>query len=111
MYQQTIEARRTYVVPAHGETPRRIDEAGRQSVETTRDRVHNSELAEGVDDVEDHDTGDGEADEDRTGTTLNKGATGADEETSTDGTADGNHVQVTGLHGAIELDVAGTEVT
>lgn len=64
-----------------------------------------------MDDVEDHDSSNQEADEDGTGTTLGEGTTGTDEETSTDGATDGNHVQVTLLHGTIELDIAGTIVT
>lgn len=34
------------IVPAHGETPRGVDEASRVRVETTRDRVHNGEFTE-----------------------------------------------------------------
>lgn len=37
------------VVPAHGETPRGINETGRVGVETTRDGVHDSEFTESVD--------------------------------------------------------------
>lgn len=37
------------IVPTHGETPRRIDEASRVGVETTRDRVHDSEFTESED--------------------------------------------------------------
>lgn len=99
------------VVVAHGETPRGVDEAGRVRVETTRDRVHDGELAKGVDDEEDHETSDHEADEDRGRAATGEGVAGTDEETSTDGTTDGNHVQVTSLHGTIEFDVAGTPVT
>ena len=39
----------TYVVPTHGKTPGRIDEAGRVGIETTGDGVHNSEFTESVD--------------------------------------------------------------
>lgn len=37
------------VVPAHGKTPGRIDEASRVGIETTRDRVHDSEFTKSVD--------------------------------------------------------------
>lgn len=63
-----------YVVPAHGETPRGVDEADRVGIETTRDRVHDSEFTESVDDVEDHDSGDGEADQDGSRATFGQGA-------------------------------------
>jgi hypothetical protein len=92
------------VVPAHGETPGRIDETGRVGVETTRDRVHNGELTKSEDSVEHHDTNDQEVHEERTGSTLAQSTTGTDEETSTDGTTDGNHVKMASLHGAIQLD-------
>ena len=36
------------VVPTHGETPGRIDEASRVGIETTRDRVHDSEFTKSV---------------------------------------------------------------
>jgi hypothetical protein len=48
------------VVPTHGKTPGRIDEADRVRVETTRNRVKNSKFTESVDDVEHHDTNDQE---------------------------------------------------
>lgn len=38
-----------HIVPTHGETPRGINEASRVSVETTRDRVHDTELSESID--------------------------------------------------------------
>lgn len=53
------------VVPTHGKTPRRVDEASRVSVEATGDRVHDGEFTKGVDDVEHHDTDDEEVDEER----------------------------------------------
>jgi hypothetical protein len=96
------------VIPTHGETPRRINKASRIGVETSGNRVHDSELSEGVDNVEDHDTGDGEADEDGTRATTGESATRTDEETGTDGTTDGNHVQVAGLHGLVERDDTST---
>lgn len=51
------------VVPTHGKTPGRIDEADRVRVETTRNRVKNSKFTESVDDVEHHDTNDQEINE------------------------------------------------
>lgn len=74
------------VVPAHGETPGRINEARGVSVETTRDWVHDGEFTEGVDDVEDHYTDDTEADEESGRATCVEGGTGTDEETSTNRT-------------------------
>jgi len=58
-----------YVIPAHGKTPRRVDESDRVCVETTRNRVHDSQFTESVDDVEYHHTNDEEADEKRGWTT------------------------------------------
>jgi hypothetical protein len=37
------------VVPAHGETPGRINEASGVGIETTGDGVHNSEFTKSVD--------------------------------------------------------------
>lgn len=91
------------VVPTHGKTPGRIDEASRVGIETTGNREHDSELAKGVDDVEHHDTDDHEIDKERSRAAVVQGLAGTDEETSTDGAADGNHVQVAGLHGALDL--------
>lgn len=51
------------ITPSHSKTPRGIDEACRVSVETTRNRIHNGEFTESIDDVEDHDTHDGEINE------------------------------------------------
>jgi hypothetical protein len=51
------------VVPTHGKTPGRIDEADRVRVEATRNRVQNSKFTESVDDVEHHDTNDQEVNE------------------------------------------------
>lgn len=90
------------VVPAHGETPGRIDKASRVSVEATRDREHDSEFAESVDRVEHHDTNDAEVDKERSGTSSAEGLAGADEETGADRTADGNHVQMASLHAPVE---------
>ena len=91
------------VVPAHGKTPRGVDEASRVRVETTRDRIHDSELTKGVHDVEHHDTDDEEIDEQGGRATVGKGLAGTDEETSTDRTTDGDHVQMASLHGSLEL--------
>jgi hypothetical protein len=74
-------------------------------------------------DVEDHDSHDGEVEEKRGRAlgsksarvsfevsrlletyTLGEGSTGTDEETSTNGATDGNHVQVARLHGPVKLD-------
>lgn len=40
---------REHIIPAHGETPRGVDEARRVSVKTSRDRVHNSEFTKSID--------------------------------------------------------------
>lgn len=47
----------------------------------------------------------------RTTYTLGESAAGTDEETSTDGTTDGNHVKMALLHGPVELDDSETIVT
>ena len=106
-----MQSRVAHVIPAHSKTPGRIDEASRVCVETTRDGIHDSEFTKGVHDVKDHDTSDSEADEDRGRATLGHGTTRTDEETSTDGTTDGNHVKMALLHGAIELDTTSAIVT
>ena len=90
------------IVPAHGETPRRIDEASRVRVEATRDRVHDGEFAESIDRVEHHDSDDEEVNEERAGTTVRERLAGADEETSTDRTTNRDHVHVARRHGAVE---------
>lgn len=64
-----------------------------------------------MDDVEDHDTSDGETDKDGTWTTLGESTARADEETSTDRTSNGDHMEMALLHGAIEFDDASTVVT
>jgi len=90
------------VVPAHGETPRRIDEAGGVSVETTGHGVHDSEFTESVDDVENHDSHEAEVNEEGRGTTVAEGTSGTDEETSTDRATDGDHVKMASLHRLVE---------
>lgn len=55
-------------------------------------------------DVEDHDSHEREINEDRGGATLVEGTSGTDEEASTDGTTDGDHVKMAGLHGLVEND-------
>lgn len=52
-----------------------------------------------------HHTDDGETDQERSGTTLGESTTRTDEETSTNTTTDGNHVQMPGLQGLVELVV------
>jgi hypothetical protein len=42
------------VVPSHGKTPGRIDEADRIGVETTGDGEQDGQFTEGVDDVDHH---------------------------------------------------------
>ena len=51
------------IIPAHGETPGRIDEAGRVGIEASGDGEHDGELSQRIDDVEDHDTDDAEGDD------------------------------------------------
>lgn len=58
------------IVPAHGETPRRIDKASRVGVKPSRDRKHNSKFTKRIDDVKDHDADDSECDEKRTRTLV-----------------------------------------
>lgn len=116
------------IVPAHGETPGRIDETSRVCVERTRDGIHDGEFTESIHDVEHHDTDDEEINEERTRAlqfsialakpnTLESARNGAvkrtytsaesttrtDEETSTNGTTNGNHVQMASLHGTLKL--------
>ena len=50
-------------------------------------------------------TDDGETDQERSGTTLGESATRTDEETSTNATTDGNHVQMSGFQGLVKLVV------
>ena len=101
----------TYIIPAHSETPRGVNEPSRVRVETTRDRVHDRELSERVDNIEDHNTSDKEADEQRGWATPGEGATCTNEETRTNGTSNSNHMQVAALHRAIKLDIARTPIT
>lgn len=90
----------------YSKAPGRVNEAGHIDVEATRDRVHNSKLSKSEDDVEHHDTDD-EVVDDQTGrATGSKSITSTDEETSTNGAANGNHVQVAALHGLVQLVVA-----
>ncbi len=56
------------VVPTHGETPRRIDEPGRISIETAGNGIHDGKLAQRIHDVEDHETDDAEIDDERSRT-------------------------------------------
>jgi hypothetical protein len=77
--------------------------ANRIRVETARDRVHHGEFAESIDDVENHDTHDGKANEQRRWTTFSQCASGADKEASSNGTTNGDHVEMARLHGAVQL--------
>src|ERR1700761_3179294 len=85
--------------------------ANRVGVETSRDGIHDSELTKSVDDIEDHDTGDKEADQQRSRTTSGQSTSRTDEKTSANGTSNGNHVEVTRLHGAVQLVDTGSPVT
>ena len=58
-------------------------------------------------DVENHDSDDEEVQSERGRAAIREGLSRADEETSTDGTTDSNHVQVARLHGPLQLDQAG----
>lgn len=65
-FEMDVSRSNTYledVVPTHGKTPGRIDEADRVRVETTRNRVKNSKFTESVNNVEHHDTNDQEINE------------------------------------------------
>lgn len=73
-----------HIVPTHGEAPRRVNEAGREGVEATGDGVHDSELAEGVDNVEHHDPDNEEVDKQAGRPAVSQGAAGADEEAGAD---------------------------
>ncbi len=99
-----------HVVPSHGESPRRVDEAGRVGIETARDGIHHSELTEGVDGAEHHDANDQEVDEEGGRTALGERTARADEEAGANGATNGDHVQVAGPHAALELDDAGAIV-
>jgi len=90
------------VVPAHGKTPRRINKARRVCVEAARDRKHDREFSESVNRVEHHDTDNDKVNEQGAGTARGQGLSRADEETSANGATNGNHLQVTRLHGAVE---------
>lgn len=90
----------------YSKAPGRVDEAGNIDVEATRDRVHNSELAKSEDDVEHHDTDDKVVNDQTSRAARSEGVTSTNEETSTDGAADSNHVQVATLHGLVQLVVA-----
>ena len=52
-----------------------------------------------------YDTNDGETNQERSGTTLGKSTTRTNEETSTNATTDGNHIQMPGLQGLVQLVV------
>lgn len=104
MFWRCLCGRITYVVPTHGKTPGRINKPDRVGIETTRDREHDGKFTKSIDDVEDHDTGDQETDEDGSWATTGEGLSGTDEETSTNRTTNCNHVQMTSLHGLIEID-------
>jgi hypothetical protein len=93
------------VVPAHSETPRGVNEASDEDVETTGNRVHESHLTQSHDDVEHHDTDEEVVEEKRDGATTVESTTSADEETGTNGTTSSNHLQVAALHGLVELVV------
>ena len=62
-------------------------------------------------DLQDHYTHDGEAEDQTGGTALVEGAAAADEETGADGAANGNHVQMAGLHRLMELVGVGSDST
>lgn len=74
---------KTDIVPTHSKAPGRINKANRVGIEATGNGIHHGQLAERVDDVEDHNTSDAEANEDRSRTALSQGRTRTDEETST----------------------------
>ena len=59
----------------------------------------------GLTDVEDHDTDDAEIEDQSSWTTTAERTTGTDEETSTDGSTDGNHMQMALLQRVVELVV------
>lgn len=94
------------MIAHHGETPTRINKPRGVSIETTRDRIHHGHLAQRVDNIEHHDTNDHEVDQKGGRTAGGQGTARADEETSTNGASDGNHVQMAPLHGPVELDDA-----
>jgi len=89
----------------YSKTPRGVDKACDQSVETTRDGIHEGHFAQGKDNVEHHDTDNRVIDQQTGRPTPSQGGAGTDEETSTDGATNGNHVQMTALHGLVKLIV------
>jgi hypothetical protein len=111
---QDSEPRKS-IFPTTGEAPGLVDEADNVSVEGTVDGVEDGHLGESQGGEQQHETDDDiwiqesvhfrllasgvkraklTSNDQRSGTTLVKGTTRTDEETCTDGTADGNHLHV-----------------
>lgn len=71
------------VVPAHGETPCRVDEASRICGEGTGDGEQDGHLTQSVDGAVQHDADQTEGDQERSGASVGQGLAGADEQTGT----------------------------
>lgn len=91
------------VVPTHGETPGRIDETGREDGERTLDGEHDGHLSQCVDDGEQHGPDEQETDEDRGRTSGRERVGRTNKETGTDGTTDGNHLEMSSLEGPVQI--------
>ncbi|KAH9811192.1 hypothetical protein Tdes44962_MAKER10402 [Teratosphaeria destructans] len=85
------------LLPAHGEAPGGIQEAGRVGGEGAGDGEQDGHLAQGVDGAVHHDADEDEGDEEGGGPALGQGAAAADEQAGADAAADGDHLQVTAL--------------
>jgi len=84
-------------LPTHSKAPCRIDEPSGIGGETTGNGEDDGELAQRVNGRVQHETDQGEANQQRRGTSGGQRLSGTDEETSSDGTTDGNHLQMTAL--------------
>lgn len=93
------------VVPSHGESEGGVEHTGSESVETTRNGEDNSHFTKSLGDIDQHDTHDDPGEKNTSGSTLGKSRSGTDEESSTDGTTNGDHLQVAGPHLLLEKRV------
>lgn len=97
------------VVPGHGETPRWVDESNVVSDEGTGNRERDGQLTQGLNGGENHRADQGVGDQDGRGTTQRQHTTRTNEQTGTDGTTDGDHLQVSGLQRSGQRRVGGDD--
>ena len=90
------------VVVSHGETDSRVDETGRVGSERSGNREDGSKFTEGHDDHEKHNTDENKVNHEETGTTVGESTTGANEETSTDRTTEGDELDVSAVKATLE---------